>query len=82
MEHYSELYAEYIPEHPDLESVLTSFDAYVEWDEDSTEEELSEAIDSLTNGKAPGEAVIPVERFKENKDVLFPQLNALLLQCW
>ena len=30
--HYSKLYAEYIPEHPDLESVLTSFHLFFELD--------------------------------------------------
>ena len=44
-------------------------------DEDPTEEELSEAIDSLSNSKTPGEDGIPA-------DVLLPQLHALLLQCW
>ena len=44
VEHYSKLYAEESPEHLDLESVLPSFDLFVEEDEDPTEEELSEAI--------------------------------------
>ena len=37
---------------------------------------------AMSNGKAPGEDDIPAEIFKENKDVLLPQLHALLPQCW
>ena len=33
-------------------------------------------------GKRLGEDSIHAESFKENKDVLLPQLHALLLQCW
>ena len=55
---------------------------YVELDGDPTEEELSEAIDSFSNGKAPGEDGIPAIFLKENMDVLLSLLHALLLQCW
>ena len=54
-EHYSKLYTEDIPEHTDLDSVLPPFDVFVELNEYATEKELSEAIVSLSNGKAPSE---------------------------
>ena len=63
-------------------AVLPSFGVYTELDEEPTEEELSEAISTLSNGKAPEEDGIPAVSFKENKDVLLPRLHALLLQCW
>ena len=65
-----------------MEEVLPSFGVYAELDEEPTQEELSEAISVLSNGKAPGEDGIPAELFEENKDILLPRLYALLLQCW
>ena len=82
MEHCSKLYAQDLPEHSGMEAVLPSFGVYAELDEKLTEEELSEAISRLSNGKAPGECGIPVDIFKENIDVLFVRLHALLLPCW
>ena len=70
-----------LPEHPGMESVLPSVSVFAELDEELNEEELSEAISALSNGKARGEGGIPAENVKENKDVLLPQLHALLLQC-
>ena len=53
-----------------------------ELDDEPTEHELSEAINGLTSGKAPGNDNIPAEAIKENKDVLLPHLHKLLIQCW
>ena len=77
VKHCSKLYAQDLPRHPGMEAILPSFGVYAELDEEPTEEELSEAISALSNGKA-GEDGIPAEIFKENKDVLLPQLHALL----
>ena len=82
VEHYSKLYAQDLPEHPGMEAVLPSFGVYAELDDAPTEEELSEAISALSNGKAPGEDGFPAEIFKENKDFFLLQLHALLLQHW
>ena len=65
-----------------MEEILPSFGVYAKLDEEPIEEELSEAISALSNGKAPGEDGIPAEIFKENTDVFLPRLHALLLQCW
>ena len=82
VEHYSKLYAQDLPEHSGMEAILPSFGVYAELDEELTEEELSEAINALLNGRAPGEDGIPAEIVKEDKDDLLPQLYAFLLQCW
>ena len=78
MEHYYKLYAQDLPEHPGMEAVLPSFGVHAELDEEPTEEELSWAISALSKGKVLGEEGIPAEIFQENKDVLLPQLHAML----
>ena len=52
-------------------------------DEPPSMKELRKAIDSLSNGKAPGSDGIPPEVVKAGKDSsLFKHLHSLLLQCW
>ena len=82
VQHYSKLYVQDLPEHLGTEEVLPSFGVYAELDEETTEEELSEAINQLSSGKAPGEDGIPADIFEKNKNVLLLRLHALLLQCW
>ena len=71
-----------ISEHPGMEAVLPSFGLYAEFDEEPTEEEFSEAISALSNGKASGEDGIPAEIVTKTTDVLLSWLHALLLQYW
>ena len=63
MEYYSKFYAKDLPEHPGMEAVLLSFSVYAELAEESTKEELSEAISVLSNGKVSGKYGIPSEIF-------------------
>ena len=63
VEYYSKLNAQGLSEHPGLEAALPSFGVCAELDEEPTEEELSEAISVLSNGKASGEDCIPSETF-------------------
>lgn len=58
------------------------FGVFTELDEEPTQGELSVTIMALSNGRAQSKDDIPAEIFKENKDVVLPQLHALLLQCW
>ena len=67
VEHCSRFYAQDLPEHPGMEAVLPSFGVYTELNEDPTEEELSEAISTLSNGKAPGEDGIPAVFLRKRK---------------
>ena len=81
-EHYQELYATQnvvtdsaiyrIPELP----VLDQLDAQ------PSLEELSKAIDHLSNGKAPGNDGIPAEVVKYGKPALLKSLHELMCDCW
>ena len=53
-----------------------------EIDETPSLEELSQAIDSLPTGKAPGLDVIPTEVVRSAKEQLLEYLHALVCQCW
>ena len=53
-----------------------------ELDTEPTEDDLSKAIDSLKNCKAPGKDAIPPEVIKHGKHALLHHLHVLLLLCW
>lgn len=82
VEHYLELYATLnivsdaaLADIPDL-PVMEELDA------PPTEEELSNAINSLAGGKAPGSDNIPAEILKSGKPALLKPLLELLCRCW
>lgn len=80
--HYTELYhRETIVTETALNSISAS-PCLTELDELPTEDELSRAIDSLPDGKAPGMDGIPAEILKCSKDTLLPSLHELLCKCW
>ena len=80
--HYTELYhRETIVTETALNSIDTSPCMY-ELDELPTVEELSKAIDSLPDGKAPGMDGIPAEIYRCSKDTILPRLHELLCECW
>ena len=54
----------------------------IELDTEPTENDLSKAIDSLKNGKAPGKDAIPPGVIKHGKPALLHHLHVLLLLCW
>ena len=53
-----------------------------ELDTEPTQDDLSKAIDSITNGKTPGKDAIPPEVIKHGKPALLHHLHVLLLLCW
>lgn len=80
VEHYSDLYS--VERQLDDDVHLPTFPTLHNLDTDPSLEELSKAIDDLSNGKAPGTDAIPAELLKSNKDTLLPNLYQLLLACW
>ena len=61
---------------------IESLPVMTELDTGPTEDDLSKAIDSLTNGKAPGKDGIPQYIIKHGKPALQHHLHVLLLLCW
>ena len=53
-----------------------------ELDREPTIDELSEALDFLASGKAPGKYGIPAEELKCRKETLITELNEILCLCW
>ena len=82
VEHYSELYSR---ENIVQQSALDAIEQLPEMshlDEVPTIEEVSQAIDKLPSGKAPGKDCIPAEAIKCGKASLLEPLHKLLCQCW
>ena len=61
---------------------MESLPVMTELDTEPTEDDLSKAIDSLKNGKAPGKDATPPEVIKHGKPVLLLHHLHLLLLCW
>ena len=53
-----------------------------ELDVQPTVEELSEAINSLAAGKAPGSVGLPPDLIKHCKTAILTPLHELLVKCW
>ena len=82
VEHYTELYAK---ENVVIEDALNAIECLPELEEldrELTIDELSEALDSLASGKAPGKDGIPVEVLKCCKETLITGLHEILCLCW
>ena len=82
VEHYTELYAR---ENVVTEDALNAIDCLPEreeFDREPTIDELSEALDSLASGKAPGKAGIPIEVLKCCKETLITELHEIPCLCW
>ena len=82
-EHYQELYSRETTVTDMAIENTPSLPVMEELDTPPTIEELSKAIDSLANNKAPGKDSIPAEIIKAGKQsCLLSHLHELLLQCW
>ena len=82
-EHYQELYSRETTVTDRAIENTESLPVMEELDTPPTVEELSIAINSLANNKAPGKDGIPAEIIKAGKQsCLLSHLHELLLQCW
>jgi len=82
VEHYSELYSRENIVSQDALNVMESLPTLDELDSEPTLEELSQALDQLACGKAPGKDGIPAEVIKCAKGTLLKELHEILSQCW
>ena len=82
MEHYLELYSTENTITDQALDTIETLPVMTELDSEPTEDDLSKAIDSLKNGKAPGKDAIPPEVIKHGKHALLHHLHVLLLLCW
>ena len=82
MEHYLELYSTENTITDEALDTMASLPVMRELDTEQTEDDLSKAIDSLNNGKAPGKYAIPPEVIKQGKLALLHHLHVLLVLCW
>ncbi|XP_047116212.1 uncharacterized protein LOC124796165 [Schistocerca piceifrons] len=82
VEHYLELYAVENVVRKDACDAIKQMPVMEELYAMPTMEELSREIDSLANGKAPGEDGIPAEVIKYNKPVLLKHLYSLITTSW
>ena len=82
VEHYLELYSTDNTITDEALDTIETLPVMTELDSEPTEDDLSKAIDSLKNGKAPGKDAIPPEVIKHGKHALLHHLHVLLLLCW
>ena len=83
VEHYEALYCTENSVSEFALNSVTRLPTMFQLDDPPSINELMKAIDSLSNGKAPGSDGIPPEVVKAGKDSsLLGHLHSLLLQCW
>ena len=82
VEHYTELYARENVVTEDPLNAIECLPELEELDREPTIDELSEALDSLASGKAPGKDGIPAEVLKCCKETLITELHEILCLCW
>ena len=78
VEHYTELYARENVVTEDALNAIECLPELEELDREPTIDELSEALDSLASGKAPGKDCIPAEVLKCCKETLITELHEIL----
>ena len=75
VEHYLELYSTENTVSEESLNTIQLMPIMVELDSEPTASEIEKAINGLTNGKAPGNDVIPSEVIKQGMPVLLPHLH-------
>ena len=81
VEHYTELYARENVVTEDALNAIASLPELEELGREPTIDELSEALDSLASGKAPGKDSIPAEVLNCCKETLITELHEILCFC-
>ena len=81
-EHYEELYSTVTAVSEEALDSIPNLPVLTKLDDQPSIEELSEAIDALAPGKAPGKDGLPAEIFQCGKPALIEPLHHLLCQCW
>ena len=81
-EHYAELLSTETSITAEALQSIETLPCMSELDNLPTKKELSDALDCMTSGKAPGMDGIPPELLKCGKDVLIDELHDLLCNCW
>ena len=82
VEHYTNLYSKQNVVTTTALDAIESLPVMQELDTEPTIEELSNAIDRLASGKAPGSDGIPPDLIKHCKTTLLLPLHEVLCQCW
>eukprot|EP00745_Piridium_sociabile_P043277 TRINITY_DN8831_c0_g1_i1.p1 TRINITY_DN8831_c0_g1~~TRINITY_DN8831_c0_g1_i1.p1 ORF type:complete len:1016 (+),score=240.62 TRINITY_DN8831_c0_g1_i1:1061-4108(+) len=82
VEHYSELYARENMVTEDALDAIECLPVLEELDGEPSLEEISEALDSLASGRAPGKDGIPAEVLKCCKATIITELHEILCLCW
>ena len=82
VEHYSELYSRVNVVSDEALMAMESLSIMDELDSEPTLEEINQALDQLSSGKATGKDGISVEVIKCAKETLLMELHERLCQCW
>ena len=82
VEHYTNLYSKQNVVTTTALDAIECLPVMQELDTEPTVEELSNAIDRLASGKAPGSDGIPPDLIKHCKTTLLLPLHEVLCQCW
>ena len=82
VEHYSELYSRVNVVSDEALMAMDILSTKDELDSEPTLEEIKQALDQLSSGKAHRNHGIPVEVIKCAKGTLLKELHEILCQCW
>ena len=81
MEHYTELYSRMNVVSDETLIAMESLSTMDELDSEPTQEEINQALDQLSSGKALGNDGIPVKVIRCAKGTLLNELHEILCQC-
>ena len=82
VKHYSELYSRVNVVSGEALMAKESLSITDGLDSEPTLEDINQALDQLSSGKAPANDGIPVEVIKCAKGTLLKELHEILCQCW